>query len=820
MDKGEALPPNVKNEGQNGLSWSGKPHDVEKHYGYKGAPLKRMMVNEKANLLIETSSDVILRGILVSSMCYKMTKTAGTRRQTVMAKVALRRSLDKILFSVPSNKVKRLGMVRNWLLSKNSFNCSSTNWIQQMFADYYVWMVYGDKKMFKQAFGYYLVKLSRDRPEYYARKTNEMRQIGTQGYHLVAEIDNLGGFVTPVKDTKFRELIIDWVRKKHGVFKELYGHPLKPVFRQLLSERMQWTVDMPFEEFLGQWYLDLFSHGTVRGEKYIINGKRERMSKTQYFGTRTPHQCWIEFLEMLSDQKPLRTFPVQKLEMKRVRAIANTSIKTHYCMCYLYTVFKTRAKTVLPNSTITASDADMQGLYLYRHTVRGVNVTLDQSKFDHNARKWMIKDVIASLLGRAPFLGDVRRFGLLDAFDRHEVILLEGESVVKLKHQDGVQSGWKMTSIFDTLINDLQLQSIETVLFRTDPKFYKSIYKYFQGDDIDLSYPDQYSAEAVVNAYPNTGLIIKKEELIMDWRRSEFLRHYIRGDEIYAYPARSIPGMLVHKPWSQNFLKDSQSDASAMASVGRRSNRLKGKLLILSMLSKDFTPLDHKPKWFKLVSLMQTPTLLGGFGLLRPKLTMTGLDSIAVRRKVPASELGRYEVSGYIDLMAARLKGDLTQGEIATLGRRTVDGIYGTLYPPKTSRPRMGSTLQVKMGSRIYWGVPAIDRIPREPIEGLLAAVEGSTLLKRLRRYDQLTGGQIYDLMRLCTAKMSAAVLEKGVGTIMEADIDTGTTSYTITDGFKALNAKKVSLEKWAKYCADSVEPRVALLLQRRILDF
>lgn len=117
-----------------------------------------------------------------------------------------------------------------------------------------------------------------------------------------------------------------------------------------------------------------------------------------------------------------------------------------------------------------------------------------------------------------------------------------------MKVKDGLMSGWKMTSLYGTLMNMFIFRSIaELCNFSYDHYF-------AQGDDLDIVTDDLSGAYTLIDAYKKLGFKVARDKFYINsgfYQRSDFLRQVYGENGIYGFPCRMISGLIYTKPWNE-----------------------------------------------------------------------------------------------------------------------------------------------------------------------------------------------------------------------------------------------------------------------------
>lgn len=143
-------------------------------------------------------------------------------------------------------------------------------------------------------------------------------------------------------------------------------------------------------------------------------------------------------------------------------------------------------------------------------------------------------------------------------FDYQKIFVVDSKNASRW--QSGMLSGWKITSIGDSLINLCQMRYCMAAAGHQQYEIH------VLGDDvcIELRKVKDY---AVIQAMNEIGLIQQPDKTIKSYRYAEFLRsiYDCQEKEMRGYPTRMIPSVLFNKPWLNPFMEDEYDGNSAVS---------------------------------------------------------------------------------------------------------------------------------------------------------------------------------------------------------------------------------------------------------------
>lgn len=418
--------------------------------------------------------------------------------------------------------------------------------------------------------------------------------------HLV-DLNLLKGYVDVLSDEDFHKEIAKWVSKKDKIF----GGEYKKRFLKNSSKYFTKHRDSTKEEVINEWYKNLMSDGAIHLEGV------PRVSKTFFFSTKTPTEEWNIFMNLLHNtQEPMISYPSQKNELGKTRAIANTNILSHYIMTLIYTIFLMFAKERNDPELYALLNPNAQNKLFAdiseKMSLGYVSNSIDQSHFDWNVRKYQILSVSENI------------FKLTDHFDNEVNLILDriNNGLVKtkigvLRHEDGLLSGWKTTSLFGSIINKLQATVIEEIAQEIEPLFDLAVLKAYMGDDVIHIYRYRRDAMLINSLYKTSGLEVSYSKTIISNAKAEFLRTQIYpGNVKLGYPGRAVTSIFISKPWNSVRRFNLISWCTNTAVYYRRTQSISSKLFVLHCVAN-----ITRCTYTKAVNLATTPSFLKGLNM-------------------------------------------------------------------------------------------------------------------------------------------------------------------------------------------------------------
>lgn len=175
----------------------------------------------------------------------------------------------------------------------------------------------------------------------------------------------------------------------------------------------------------------------------------------------------------------------------------------------------------------------------------GSLVGLDASKFDHNVPFWLLRRFYYQL-----YIESCNR-GLVDlAQVIHEefeslkstvVLVSHPNGKRRIKYRKGILSGWKLTSLLDSMISQC---TCDFIFDNTEEVFDYCV----QGDDILLRSYESMDVNSVISAAEEFGMIVNRPKSTTG-PYAEFLKYLLTSDGSFGYPARALRSIFWANPW-------------------------------------------------------------------------------------------------------------------------------------------------------------------------------------------------------------------------------------------------------------------------------
>lgn len=314
---------------------------------------------------------------------------------------------------------------------------------------------------------------------------------------------------------------------------------------------------MHFKDFInevGCWSTEGSSGASLKNieqyskfKGYIINNKK-------IFGLLMNKE---KLFKMVEKRKKQRMKVNIKRELVKSRGVVNSDVETYLLMAYINflcegTLYGSQSCTLLQK------DTDSKKLFLDNMNKNlesdQVNLPLDQSAFDAQVDFDMIDHCFKNYKKYCSKFFSKENNDLEIVFEQLEGLIMNGDVILgdkKIKYQNGIPSGWRWTSLFDSAINFAQCKTIEHLLQDMD---YVAWVKDLtvQGDDVQCIVNSKYTGELMIALFDHLGMEINRKKMFIDTKRSEYLRlKYSRVNNCFVIrgiPARTVPTLFFRSP--------------------------------------------------------------------------------------------------------------------------------------------------------------------------------------------------------------------------------------------------------------------------------
>lgn len=408
----------------------------------------------------------------------------------------------------------------------------------------------------------------------------------------------------------------------------------------LVVDVSKWNIHGDNEQFLREFAYYCAEYINQSGvitditlDEYIMQPSRYSTSGSSRIKFKTKeHTKWLTSLNMgpeqirdmlLNDHIYTMDTVALKYELGKVRPVVAGNDETNLRMSFL-SYFIEQLLTTSQSSVPDMAEVVLEERYrdITRKMSSGnyIAVSIDQEHFDHNPSKRMIMialDAIEHKLSSVQCGASAYVHSLMQNIRRRIIdnpVYFRGS---KLIHTKGIESGWRWTSLLDTMINYAEqrvvISHVELLgIVVTD--------LLCQGDDglIIMRKQNMIDVGATYNSIAQSmGMPINIKKYYTDDYRCEFLRKLFMDGHISGYPCRALPGILWFKPNRDQIVLDSKGKAFEIASnwiqIAQRGISIDNirSYMLLDLMGS--AKLYDREKW---LAWLATPACVGGFGIL------------------------------------------------------------------------------------------------------------------------------------------------------------------------------------------------------------
>jgi hypothetical protein len=271
------------------------------------------------------------------------------------------------------------------------------------------------------------------------------------------------------------------------------------------------------------------------------------------------HVATILTTPVALQQKPKA---IQKPELSKVRAIVSADNNLYLRMAYISHWLETAL--VGNDKSMLWMTRQQQVDFWFAMGERtkakvGVNIPLDQSHFDWQQNKRMIRRFIRVVRRLIETRAAVRIRGyLLTTLSLVEQSMLDIDFEVTIQGTDlaykygkGILSGWRWTALIDTVMNWGELHAAIKLLQRMNISL-PLVSLNAQGDDDQVTTTSKGRAIALTLAYNLMNFEVNPGKFFISERRDEYLRQVGEGGTVSGYPCRATNAILWRNPTSKD----------------------------------------------------------------------------------------------------------------------------------------------------------------------------------------------------------------------------------------------------------------------------
>jgi len=209
-----------------------------------------------------------------------------------------------------------------------------------------------------------------------------------------------------------------------------------------------------------------------------------------------------------------------------------------------------------------------------------------------------------------------------------QTLFKEASGDVEIPVEKGVMSGWRLTSLLDTMMNMGELHAAqENVLAQGGVE--TVIQAFGQGDDDDVLSPSYGTAAALAISYEQMNFEVNPAKFFISIERDEFLRQVIVPGDISGYMIRGVPAVVTRNPISRDppagvlRLRQQTSQWNMLLSRGADPDRVRHHA-VNDIASGN--GLSHE----EATRILATPVALGGAGWLGGVWSWGNVEPLAI----------------------------------------------------------------------------------------------------------------------------------------------------------------------------------------------
>lgn len=293
-------------------------------------------------------------------------------------------------------------------------------------------------------------------------------------------------------------------------------------------------------------------------------------------------------------------------EEVKTRCVITTPQSSYLRQCYL--LYRLGTPKFL-RSTL----ADPNLVTVLSQSRKDYFICIDSSSFDHSVTKKWIIGIFEKLKKRV----DNDLAVLID----EEIDSLKKMNIVfgkeKIKYENGLLSGWRMTSFLGSLLSALVCEHINFKL--------KIRLEYIvQGDDIIMLCPQKIDQERVLNCCAEFGITTNEKKTTIG-RFGEFLKYRYGYGKVQGYAARAVRSIFYANPWLDSLTISKPDEVAGkwwtlLSRLGVSHNGMftnpQSREWFFSCIVDDIRGwLGSKVSASKLRKCLETPISMGGLGV-------------------------------------------------------------------------------------------------------------------------------------------------------------------------------------------------------------
>lgn len=314
-------------------------------------------------------------------------------------------------------------------------------------------------------------------------------------------------------------------------------------------------------------------------------------------------------LALMFEMDPVVYSVLIKRERTKLRNLVTSPMSLHMQMSFIGSTLERHLWKFIPSSL--RKDFGLKHWIRWQQRMNKVlYVPIDQSKFDHVPSGKVLARTFSVLCNMCTHEVDSERMQISRIMQKR---LKEGTVLFNGKqwaHRRGVLSGWRWTSVVDTVINAAEHYAIAEMCA---VPLQSPQYNCYQGDDTLIATTGWDMAASLVEAYTHV-LPVNPQKFFLNDYRTEYLRMVLfREGECYwrrrGYPARAVMSLIFANAWSGGTLTPS----SLVESWSRLASRMGPGNNVHKHCVRDLCGL-LRCSWNDAVAVITTPKYRKGLG--------------------------------------------------------------------------------------------------------------------------------------------------------------------------------------------------------------
>lgn len=473
----------------------------------------------------------------------------------------------------------------------------------------------------------------------FGNENKYINQIGKDGYLDFINMEMLGDYASGDID-QLNQGLEDWLLKEKDIkldgylkehFYAIFDQKIKEFFKQQNDSS---KTEITFEEFVNDvslWATDGSSGKDIKSIDGWKNFKNSFRNTKKIFGLLSNKSTLIEKCLKIKEQRLKVNI---KRELVKSRGVVNSDIYTYLLMSYISYICESSLYHSQNSSLFVKSNSDKK--IFYNNIIKALEkgdeyfVPIDQSTFDANVNHNMVRRCFNGWREYCSRFynqkNDLKRiFGIMDTVMTKGKVLAYGK---EFDFKNGIPSGWRWTSMFDTAINYAQTKTIEQMMNEMgQPIILNDLI--LQGDDVNCTVTSERSGKFMVAFFDYIGLTTNRRKMFISNNRTEYLRvQYIKGEkiEMIGLPVRSLPTLFARSPLSTE-LMSLNSLIDQWMKIGRRF-KMMGSKWFLSEMKNDMMSYVNRYSKEKINlkdidGYLKTDSRFGGYGLVEDSINST-----------------------------------------------------------------------------------------------------------------------------------------------------------------------------------------------------